>query len=74
MSLTLHAVVIKKPISLSEARKLSKSFIKNENVNFYRETNDSYRFRNIPKTKFDPNTFVSKVINDKVTLVFGKLL
>ena len=74
MTLTLHAVVIKKPISLLEAKKLSKEFIKNEKVNFYRETAESFRFRNKAKTKFDPNTFISKVINDKITLVLGKLL
>jgi hypothetical protein len=64
----LHAVIIKKPIKINDAIKLSKNFIP-ENKNFYRETNDSYRFRNIPKTKF--KTFRSKVINKKITLVYG---
>lgn len=66
----LHAVIIKKPVSLPEARRISKDFIKKD-VDFYRETPDSYRFRNIPKTKF--RSFRTKVVNDKISLVYGEL-
>lgn len=66
----LHAVVIKKPIRLQEARKISQDFIKNPNIKFYRETMDSYRFRNIPKTMF--KEFRTKIINDKISLIYGK--
>lgn len=67
---SLHAVVIKKPITFVEAYKLSKKFI-SENKNFFRETNNSYRFRNIPKTKFE--NFKSKILNDYITLIYGTL-
>lgn len=66
----LHAVVIKKPIRLQEARRISQDFIKNPNIKFYRETMDSYRFRNIPKTMF--KEFRTKIINDKISLIYGK--
>lgn len=69
----LHAVIIKKPIKLEEAKKIAQDIIKDKSKTFYRETMDSYRFRNIAKTKFDPKTFRTKVINPQISLVFGKL-
>lgn len=66
----LHAVIIHKPISLEQAIKLKSKWIHDNK--FYRETNESYRFRNIPKTKF--KSFKTKVINDKVSLIYGDLI
>ena len=66
----LHAVIIKKPIALGEAKRISKDFIKKD-VDFFRETSESYRFRNIPKTKF--KSFRTKVVNDKISLIYGDL-
>jgi len=71
--LFLQSVVIHKPISLDDAKALSQKIIKNKRKTFYRETEDSYRFRNIPKTDFIIDSFVSKKINDKITIVLGKL-
>ena len=65
----LHAVVIDKPINLNDAKKIASDFIKDKT--FFRETSTSYRFRNIPKTKF--KKFRSKMINDKITLIYGYL-
>ena len=56
--------------TLKEAKEISQKFIKNPNKHFYRETEDSYRFRAEPKTKFD--SFKSKKINDDITIVLGK--
>jgi len=67
----LHAVVINKNIKLDDAKKMAMDIIKDKNKTFYRETTDSWRFRNIPKTKF--SEFRSKVINPNITLIFGKL-
>lgn len=69
--LYLHAVVVKKPMPLALARLKAQKFIKNKDKTFYRETEDSYRFRNIPKQNF--KDFFSKKIDDEVTLVFGHL-
>lgn len=74
MSYELHAVIIKKPIKLQEAKKIAKDIIKDPNRNFYRETSESYRFRNIPKTKFVKDSFRTKVLSDNISLVFGKLM
>ena len=68
----LHAVIVKKPMMIDEAKKLASDYIKTRSK-FYRETGDSYRFRNIPKTKFEPRSFRTKVINDKISLVYGNL-
>jgi hypothetical protein len=68
----LHAVVVNKNIGLEGAIKESKHFINNDR-NFYRETKSSYRFRNIPKQKFQKKSFRSKKINPEVTLIYGKL-
>jgi ABC-type antimicrobial peptide transport system ATPase subunit len=68
----LHAVIInKKNVKLDDAKKMAMDIIKDKNKTFYRETMDSYRFRNIPKTKF--SEFRSKIINPNITLIFGKL-
>ena len=69
--LYLHAVVIHKPVSLGEARELSQQIIKDKDKTFYRETEDSFRFRNIPKDKF--SSFVTKKIDEKVSIILGHL-
>jgi Tfp pilus assembly ATPase PilU len=71
--LYLHVVIVKKPIDLEDAEEMASSIIKDKNKTFYRETEDSYRFRNIPKTRFKLDSFVSKFINEKLTLIFGHL-
>jgi hypothetical protein len=68
----LHAVIVHKPISLEEASIESRKFISEER-NFHRETKNSFRFRNIPKQRFQKKTFRSKKINPNITLVYGKL-
>jgi len=73
MSYVLHAVVIKKPIELDEARKMAREYIPT-NKKFYRETDQSYRFRAIPKTKFVKKSFRTKKINKNLSLIFGELL
>ena len=73
MPYKLHAVIIDKSVPLKRAKKMSQDIIKNPNHQFMRETMESYRFRDIPKTKFEPKTFRSKVVNKDITLVFGKL-
>ena len=65
----LHAVIIHKPITLEKAREIASEFIKNKNRNFYRETKNSYRFRNLPKSRF--SNFKSKKINKDITLIYG---
>lgn len=69
----LHAVIIKKDVGLKEAKRLSANFIDPKQKHYYRTTGESYRFRNIPKTMFDPKTYRTKVVNDNISLVYGKL-
>lgn len=69
--LYLHAVIVKKPVRLGEARELAQEIIKDRTKTFVRETDDSYRFRNIPKGKF--SSFATKKLNDMVTIVLGHL-
>lgn len=73
MSYELHAVIIKKTVPLVKAKKMAHDIIKDKSKSFMRETTDSYRFRNIAKTKFVESTFRSKVVNPDITLIFGKL-
>ena len=68
----LHAVVIDKTMyGKDDAEKMAKEIIKIPSRRFMRETSDSYRFRNIPKTRF--SKFRSKIVKDGVDLVFGEL-
>jgi hypothetical protein len=68
----LHAVIINKRLPIKEAERISRDFIQG-NKHYYRETKNSYRFRNIPKQKFKNKTFRSKKINKDITLVYGEL-
>jgi len=69
----LHAVIIKKPIDLNEAKLIASRIINNKNRKFFRETSESYRFRNLPKQKFIKTSFRTKIINPQISLVFGQL-
>lgn len=69
----LHAVIFKKPFDLEEAKKIAQDIIKNKNRQFYRETKTSYKFRNISKQKFIKESYRTKKINDKISLIFGEL-
>jgi len=70
----LHSVIIKKSVPLEQAQKMAADIIKNKNRKFYRVDANSWRFRNIPKTKFIKNSFKSKVVNKNITLIFGQLI
>jgi ABC-type antimicrobial peptide transport system ATPase subunit len=72
MSYALHAVIIDRQIPLADAIRISKNFIP-ANRNFFRTTKDSYRFRNIPKQRFDKTSYRSKLISQDITLIYGKL-
>lgn len=69
--LYLHAVIVKKPMPLALARLRAQKFIKNKNKTFFRETEDSYRFRNIAKQRF--KDFITKQINEDISIVLGHL-
>jgi len=65
----IQSVVIHKPMALEKAKKAAKKIIGKDE---HRENDSSYRFKNMSKKQFDPDTFKSKVINKDITLVVGK--
>jgi len=73
--LILHAIICHKPFykSKEQAIEYARTHFSNENIKgFIRETDSSFRVRVYPKTFFKRTSFVSKVVNPNVTLVFGK--
>lgn len=68
----LHSVNIKKTIPYEEALNHALNITNKKNL-FHRETKNIYRFRNIPKTKFNPKTYRTKKVNKNISLVFGEL-
>lgn len=70
---SLHAIIFKKPTNLQTVIEHSQQFTHKKGIPFIRETNTSFRVRNIPKTKFISNTFRTKKINKDISLVFGEL-
>lgn len=72
MVLHLHSVLISKDIPIEEAKETAQKFIKDKSKKFYKVDKNYYVFRNIPKQKF--KNFVSKKINDEITIVLGELL
>jgi hypothetical protein len=69
----LHAVIFKKPYDLQQAKIKAQDFIRNKKKHFYRETDTSYRFRNIPKTQFVKGSFRSKKIDPNITIIIGEV-
>jgi hypothetical protein len=69
----LHAIIFKKPIDKNSMIQQIGHYIHKKSIPFIRETNTSYRVRNIPKTKFVKSSFRTKKINPKVSLVYGEL-
>ena len=69
----LHAIIIKKKAFNKNDAELEASKFSDKNGMFMRETKLSYRFRNIPKTKFEPKTYRTKKINKDISLIYGKL-
>ena len=69
----LHAVIIKSSVPFEEAQKMAQDIIKDKKKTFYRLTTKSYRFRALPKTKFNKSSFRTKKINKDISLVFGEL-
>lgn len=67
----IHAVVVSKDIPEDEARKISQDIIKNNKRNFMREEVNTYRFRNLSKQKF--NKFRTKMVNDNIYIIMGRL-
>lgn len=72
MPYELHAVIISRDVPLEHAKQIAREFIPSTR-HYYRTTKNSYRFRNIPKTKFDKETFRTKVINNDVSLIYGNI-
>jgi hypothetical protein len=68
----LHTVIITKLVDFKTAYDIAHQFIP-KNKEYYRETGTSYRFRNIPKTKFKTGSFRTKKINTYTSLVYGDL-
>ena len=69
----LHAIVIQKSnFKPKEALKIAKDISKKDKIKV-RETEGSWRFDNIPKTKFEPKSFRSHVVKEGLTLIYGKL-
>jgi len=69
----LHNVIVRKPISLEEAKQWSQHYIQNYKRLFYKEYPDHYVFRNMPSNKFKKSSLKLTKINDVISLVYGTL-
>jgi hypothetical protein len=67
----LHAVIINKSVPLEKAKKDARNIMKSKTDKFMRETENSYRFRNLSKQKF--TEFRTQVVNPEISLIWGKL-
>ena len=66
----IASVIIKKSVSPEEALQHALNITKKKKLKMT-ETKNTYRFRNLPKTKF--SDYRSKKINKNITLLFGEL-
>ena len=74
--LYLQAVVVNKDLGIVEASRIFNEITQNKHKKnfYYRTTEHSIRFRNIPKTRFDRKSFRTKKVDEDVILIFGHLL
>ena len=75
-NLILHAIVFHKPYFTSEKEALKKAhhmFPDEKTKTFVRETGTSFRVRIRPKTNFINTSYITKIINPGISLIFGKL-
>lgn len=74
--LYLQAVVVDKDLGIVEASRIYNEITQNKQKKnfYYRTTEHSIRFRNIPKTRFDKKSFRTKKVDENVSLIFGHLL
>ena len=68
----LQKVQIRNTMPLSEAEKHYKNITKRK-PRKVRETENFYQFRYLPPTKFQSRSFKTKVVNDDIHLIYGKL-
>ena len=68
----LQKVQIRNTMPLEEAEKHYTSITKKK-PRKVRETDNFYQFRYLPPTKFEKRSFRTKVVNDDINLIFGKL-
>lgn len=68
----LQKVEIRNTIPLAEAEKHYKKITKKK-ARKVRESANFYQFRYLPPTKFESRSFRTKVVNDDIRMVFGKL-
>jgi hypothetical protein len=68
----LQKVQIRNTMPLEEAEKHYTSITKKK-PRKVRETDNFYQFRYLPPTKFQKRSFRTKVVNDDIHLIFGKL-
>ena len=71
----LQVVIIKKTVPFLKAKEEAQKILQRSAKKkiAYRITADTWRFLNIPKTKFETRSFRTKIINDDISIVFGKL-
>jgi hypothetical protein len=72
MTYALQHVQIRNTIPLEEAEAHYKKITKKK-PRKVRESKNFYQFRYLPPTKFEKRSFRTKVVNDDIHLIFGKL-
>lgn len=67
----IHAVIFKKPYNLQTAKMEARHILKSKKDKFMRETKGSYRFRNIPKQRFNSDSFRTQKVNPHISIIWG---
>ena len=69
----IHVVSVNKKVPFDVALQHFHNIVKTNSKNFYTETKNNYKFRNIPKTKFIKSSYRTKKINKDISIIFGEL-
>jgi hypothetical protein len=69
----VYLVEIDKKVGISQAKRLSNALLQAKKCKPYGETDTHYKFKNIPRNYFDPESFKKKEYSPLITLVYGQL-
>jgi hypothetical protein len=70
----LQHIIIKKSMPFMEARDEARKMIKWKASRLHvKSVGDTWIFKNLPKSRFIGRSLRTKIINDNISIIFGKL-
>ena len=69
----VYAIEVSKDVGIWKAKKLARKTMEKKRLYSYKEGEEVYKFKNLPKHKFDEKTFRRFKVDKDLTLICGRL-